>query len=99
MIFDIAGGIQRPLPARSQSKERPTAEPRESHAEKMVERGVAETHPTPATRTQQRIVALPETSPELNYKRDTKLRYVDNPRGVSSNHVCKQAFGDASGKT
>ena len=30
MIFDIAGGIQRPLPARSQSKVRPTAEPRKA---------------------------------------------------------------------
>ena len=50
-------------------------------------------------RTQSRIVASVETSPKLNYKRDTKVALRGNPRGVSSNHVCKQAFGDASTET
>ena len=62
--------------------------------------GIRGIPPGTAMRTRQRIIALVETSPKLtNRKRNTKSRYVVQPRGVSSFHVFYWAFGDASTKT
>ena len=55
---------------------------------------------TRAAYATQRIVASRETSPKFgNYKRDTKVALRGQLRGVSSDHVCNRAFGDASLET
>ena len=44
--------------------------------------------------------ALSKTSPKLNYRHDTKVALRGQvPRGVSSDHVCNRAFGDAFDRT
>ena len=47
-------------------------------------------------RTQQRMPLFKEIANFKNQSGVRRLRYVDNPRGVSSHHVLIRAFGDAS---
>ena len=53
-----------------------------------VERGAGKSRKDPGTYATA-YYRFTEKLRQVNCKRDTKLRYVDCPRGVSSDHVCK----------
>ena len=99
-VFDIGGrGISRSPPANGRDalrRIRPTAKPFTRGCTLSREKGLAETHPTPARRTQPSVLSFSRKPLIFRGSEIRVVRRVNHPRGVLSIRVSSKALSGAS---